>query len=62
MTGKMRKISRASCQSRSRRITIDPTSVRLAEISVITVSVTSELSASTSLVMRLMSTPEGRLS
>ena len=62
MIGKIRKTSSASCQSSSSRITIEPTSVRLAWKSVTTVSVTSESSASTSFVMRLIRTPAGRRS
>ncbi len=62
MSGKMRKTISASCQSSSRRITIEPRSVSVAWISVTIVSVTSEFSASTSFVMRLISTPAGRRS
>ncbi len=62
ISGKIRKTINASCQSSSSRMTIDPTSVSVAWMSVTMVSVTSEFSASTSFVMRLMSTPAGRRS
>ena len=62
MSGKIRNVSSASCTSKASRMTIDPTSVSDALKSVMTVSVTSEFSASTSFVMREMSTPAGRRS
>ena len=62
MTGKMRKVIRASRTSRKSRIATEPMSVSEAWKSVTTVSVTSESSASTSLVMREMSMPAGRRS
>ena len=57
MTGKIRKVSSASFTSSATRITIVPTSVSDELNSVMTVSVTSELSASTSLVILEISTP-----
>ena len=62
MTGKMRNVISASFTSSASRITIDPMSVSDAWKSVTTVSVTSESSASTSFVIREMSTPAGRRS
>ena len=62
MTGKIRKVISASCTSRESRIPTVPISVSAALNSVTTESVTSESSASTSLVMREISTPAGRRS
>ena len=55
--GKIRQVSRASCASRTNRITIVPISVRDDWNSVTTPSETSESSASTSLVSREIRTP-----
>ena len=57
ITGKIANVSSASFASSTTRITIVPNSVSVALTSVITVSVTSESSASTSLVIRDSSTP-----
>ena len=62
MSGKIRNVSSASWTSKYSRMTIEPMSVSDALKSVMTVSVTSEFSASTSFVMREMSTPAGRRS
>ena len=59
ITGKIKNVSSASFMSSTTRITIVPTSVSDELNSVITVSVTSESSASTSLLIREISTPAG---
>ena len=56
-SGKVRKVIRASLTSSRSRITITPTRVSVAENIVTTPLVTSWLSASTSLVIREISTP-----
>ena len=61
-SGKMRNVNRASLTSSTSRITTVPRSVSPAWNSVTTESVTRLSSASTSLVMREISTPAGRLS
>ena len=60
--GTTQNVSRASFTSRNSRTTTAPTSVRPAWNSVTTESVTRLSNASTSLVMREISTPAGRLS
>ena len=60
--GTTQNVSRASFTSRNSRTATAPTSVRPAWNSVTTESVTRLSSASTSLVMREISTPAGRLS
>ena len=60
ITGKIKNVSSASFTSSTTRITIVPTSVSDELNSVITVSVTSESSASTSLVIRDTRTPARR--
>ena len=62
MTGKMRNVSSASSTSSTSRIAIVPTSVSVLENSVTTLSVTSESSAWTSLVIREISCPAWRRS
>ena len=62
MIGKIRNVISASFTSNASRMTIEPISVSDAWNSVTTLSVTSESSASTSLVMREISTPAGRRS
>ena len=62
ITGKISSVSSASCTSNAKRIAIVPMSVSDAWNSVTTLSVTSESSASTSLVIREISTPAGRRS
>ena len=61
-SGNTRNETSASLRSSRQRITIVPTSVSVDWKSVTTLSVTSWSSASTSLVIREMSTPAGRLS
>ncbi len=62
MTGKMRNVSSASSRSSRARMTIVPSSVIVLENSVTTLSVTSESSACTSLVIREISCPAWRRS
>ncbi len=57
ISGKVMKVTRASWASSTSRITTTPTRVSTLENIVTTPSVTSWLSASMSLVMRLISTP-----
>ena len=56
-SGKVTKVTRASCRSSSSRITTTPTRVSVLEIRVTTPSVTRVSSASTSFVSREISTP-----
>ncbi len=56
------KVSSASRTSNQSRIAIEPISVSVAWKSVVTESVTIDSSASTSLVIREISTPAGRRS
>ena len=62
MTGKIRNVSSASSRSSQTRIAIVPMSVSVLWNSVTMLSVTSESSACTSLVMREMSWPAWRRS